>query len=301
MTATDIQRIRAFNRAYVTRLGLFARDYVGMGYSVSEFRILKEFMDVPGISAREVSNALDIDEGQVSRTVKRFIDKGWLTRKSSNQDARRKTVALTAQGRENIERVHQRVNEKTRERLGDIDIVGLADQTDEILRRLGQLPPPPLEITDLTPGDAGWVVTRHAEFYNQTQGFDLEFDALVMEILAEYISTRDPDRTRAFVARQGRRRVGSIFCAGTQDPDLAQLRLFFVEPDTQGQGVGKRLLEECLIFARQAGYGRMRLMTSSTQTTARALYARFGFRCVDQKTAIFCGQEIVEEDWQIAL
>ena len=301
MPETAVDRIRHFNRTYVARLGLFARDYVGLGHSVSEFRVLREFREKPEISAREVALELDMDEAQISRTIKRFVDKGWLTRKPSEVDARRKIVTLTDAGLQALSTADSRGSAKTIERLGADKIDTLAQHTDEILRLLGHAPQGAIDIRDLSFGDAAWVTQRHAETYAINPGFNPDFEPFVFDILSDFITKRDPNRERAFIAWRGQKRIGSIFCTASDKPDLAKLRLFFVEPAARGHGLGKRLMNDCLTFARASGYKRMTLVTHETQTTARAMYASAGFTCTTSRPDHLFGRDAVEETWDLEL
>lgn len=301
MTLSTVDRIRKFNRAYVAQLGLFSHDYLGMGYSVSEFRVLKEFCDNPDTTARQVAKVLDVDEGQISRTIKRFVDKGWLTRKPSTDDARRKIVTVTDAGRAFFAAADERGNTKTAERLGVNNLEKIADLTDEIMRLLGHLPPSDIDLRHLDFGDAGWITQRHAETYAIDPGFTPDFEPFVFSILADFIAHNDPNRERAFIAWRAGKRVGSIMCTASKDPEVAKLRLFFVEPEMRGRGLGKHLMSECLTFARHAGYKHMTLMTHKTQTVAREMYARSGFTCTSSRADHLFGCDAIEEIWQIDL
>jgi GNAT superfamily N-acetyltransferase len=156
-------------------------------------------------------------------------------------------------------------------------------------------------LRDLEIGDAGWLVERHAVLYARDEGFDESFEALVAEILAAYIRTRDPARERAFIAVAEGRRVGSVFCVRSDEPGVAKLRLFLIEPDWRGRGLGRRLLAACLGFAREAGYDRLRLWTHESHRAACALYARSGFRLLDSRPVRSFGQDLVEQSWEIGL
>ena len=154
---------------------------------------------------------------------------------------------------------------------------------------------------DLAIGDAGWLIERHAVLYARNDGFDASFEALVAEILAGFIRDRDPAIERAFIAWAGDRRVGSVFCVRGEEPGLAKLRLFLIEPEWRGRGLGQRLLDACLGFARSAGYRRLRLWTHESHRAACALYARSGFRLIDSRPVRSFGQDLVEQSWEIDL
>lgn len=121
---------------------------------------------------------------------------------------------------------------------------------------------------DLEIGDAGWLIERHAVLYAESDGFDASFEALVAEILADFIRNRDPASERAFIAVAGGRRVGSVFCVRSGEAGVAKLKLFLIEPEWRGRGLGRRLLDACLGFAREAGYERLRLWTHESHRAA---------------------------------
>jgi len=153
----------------------------------------------------------------------------------------------------------------------------------------------------LRTGDAGWLIQRHAELYAQEAGFDTTFEPLVARILADFLDTHDPARECGWIARAGDRRLGSIFCVQGPVPDAAKLRLFLLEPDARGIGLGQRLLDRCMGFAKAAGYARMALWTHESHRAACALYARNGFACVASRPVHSFGQDLVEQEWARAL
>ncbi|MBT8459115.1 MAG: MarR family transcriptional regulator [Boseongicola sp.] len=301
MPDPNIARIRRFNRQYITQLGLFARDYVGKGLSVSDLRIYFEIIENPDRSARQLSHDLDIDEAQTSRALKRYIDMGWLERSRSRDDARRKQIQVTAEGRRGYELLSKRAEEKTRERLVEVNLSQLAEKMDDIMRLLGHMPEQAIDIRDLSFGDAGWIAQRHAETYAVDPGFAPEFETFVFAILADFIANRGLARQRGFIAWRGESRIGSIFCTASEDPDVAKLRLFYIEPDARGAGLGKRLLNECLSFARGSAYKRMTLVTHESQTLARSMYAKAGFFLTSSRPDHIFGRDTVEELWELEL
>jgi len=297
----DIARIRRFNRHYITQLGLFARDYFGEGLSVSDLRVFFEITDNPELTARQLSADLDIDEGQISRILKRYIDMGWLTRKRSADDARRKQIEVTSEGRKLYETLNARADEKTLLRLRGADPAAVANAMDGILDLLRLTEQTGVGIRDISFGDPGWVAQRHSETYSVDPGFSPEFELFVFDIMANFVRTKDPTRERGFIAHRNGHRLGSIFCMASDVPDLAKLRLFFVEPTARGLGLGRRLMDDCLSFARCAGYKRMTLMTHETQSTARQLYVRYGFKCTSTKPVHNFGRDALEEIWGVNL
>ena len=158
-----------------------------------------------------------------------------------------------------------------------------------------------VELRDLEIGDAGWLIEQHAKLYAKEEGFDATFEAVVAEILADFIRNHDPAVERAFIAAHEDKRLGSIFCVRSPDPDVAKLRLFLLVPEARGLGLGKRLLSACLEFARASGYRQMRLWTHESHAAACALYRNFGFACIEAKPVRSFGVDLVEQTWQIDL
>ena len=161
--------------------------------------------------------------------------------------------------------------------------------------------PASVQFRDLAIGDAGWLIQRHAELYSRDEGFDASFEALVAEILANYIRTRDPARERAFIAVAGGRRLGSIFCTRSDRADTARLRMFFLEPEARGLGLGQRLLDACLEYARGTGYRHMMLWTHESHRAACGLYRKNGFAVTGEKATHSFGTDVVEQTWEIDL
>lgn len=156
-------------------------------------------------------------------------------------------------------------------------------------------------LRNLAIGDAGWLIQRHAELYARDEGFDASFEALVAEILADYIRTHDPACERAFIATSGEKRLGSIFCTRGGAPEVARLRMFWVEPEARGLGLGQKLLDACLNYARETGYRKLWLWTHESHRAACALYERNGFKCTASKAEHSFGVDVVEQTWEIDL
>lgn len=163
------------------------------------------------------------------------------------------------------------------------------------------LDPTSVSLRDLAIGDAGWLIQRHGELYADEEGFDASFEALVAEILAGFIRQNDPQTERAFIAVAGKQRLGSVFCVQSGTPGVAKLRLFLLEPDARGLGLGKTLLDACLDFARTKGYRKMELWTHESHRAACALYEKVGFRCTASKPVHSFGVDLVEQAWEIDL
>ncbi len=297
-----IDRIRAFNRRHAARMGLLGRSYLGSGLGVTEVRVLYELAHRDGVTARELSTDLDIDEGYLSRLLGRFERKGWLARRADPADARRRTLGLTPAGMATVAPLDAASRAEIARRLALCPPDALARAAAALEAAEAALSPAPPEVTfrDLAPGDAGWLIQQHGELYARDEGFDAGFEALVAEILADFIRRRDPEIDRAWIAVRGDQRLGSIFCVRLDD-ETAKLRLFLLVPEARGTGLGRRLLTACLLHARACGFRRLQLWTHAEHRAACALYARSGFTLTASRAVHSFGRDLTEQTWEIGL
>jgi len=158
-----------------------------------------------------------------------------------------------------------------------------------------------IDLHDLAPGDADWLIERHATHYAASDGFDATFEALVAEILTAYIRDHDATRERDWIAWRDGARVGSIFCVDSGEAGVAKLRLFYVDPAARGTGLGHRLLETCVKGARDFGYRRMVLWTHESHAAAGHLYRSHGFALDSAVPVHSFGVDLVEQSWSITL
>jgi len=298
----DIDRLRDFNRIYTRELGLLGRSYLGSGLGVGEVRVLYELAHGSPGTARDLAARLAIDEGYVSRVLQGFERRGWVARGVDASDARRRKVALTPAGQAAMTPLEARSRGDLADRLdrlGADRCAALIDGADRMRLALAE-PPWPVTLTDLAPGDAGWVIMRHGALYASDEGYDIGFEALVAGIVARFVETRDPARERAWIARVGVVRLGCIFCVRETD-DAARLRLFLIEPLARGQGLGRRMIEDCMAFARDRGYRRMVLWTHKSHLAACALYEKYGWRVTGEAAATAFGAEVIDQHWECDL
>jgi GNAT superfamily N-acetyltransferase len=161
-------------------------------------------------------------------------------------------------------------------------------------------PPSPVVIRPPEAGDLGWVVERHGTLYAREYGWNAEFEAFVVQIVAEYVEAGEDARRRAWIADTGGQRVGCILCTPL-DGTVAQLRLFLVEPSARGLGIGSRLVDECVRFGRRAGYQRMTLWIYDVLAEARRIYQRAGFELVSETPERRFGRDLVGQRWELQL
>lgn len=298
----SIDRIRAFNRFYTQRLGLLERSYLESGLTLAEVRVLYELAEGGQSTARALAQAFGLDEGYLSRILKRFRTRGWIARRPDPDDARQALLSLTPEGLAAFRPLAAHSRADVGAMLAGLDPAGqealcaAMERAQALLDRgTGEI-----ELRDLGPGDAGWVASRHGAIYAAEEGYDIRFEGLVAGILARYIETRNPDCERAWIAWRDGERLGCIFCVKV-DSETAKLRLFLVEPGARGLGLGKRLLRECMDYARASGYRRMVLWTHASHRAACALYARAGWRMVAEEPVEAFGQQVIDQTWETAL
>ncbi len=248
--------------------------------------------------------AMDLDAGYLSRLLGRFEDSGLVRRDRSGSDARRQVVRLTPEGREAFRLLDAKSARQIRELLADLteeEQVRLIDAMEMIRNRVDRpTARPDVRLRAPAPGDFGWVIERNGSLYAAEHGWDSSYEALVAQIVAGYLDEHDPDRERAWIAELHGERVGAIFCVRVDDT-TAKLRLLHVEPSARGAGVGTVLVDECVRFARAAGYRAMELWTVSVLAPARRIYQRAGFELVAEDTATRFGHELTGQTWRLSL
>jgi DNA-binding MarR family transcriptional regulator len=289
-----IDQIRAFNRFYTGHLGLLQQSYLGSGLGLTEVRILHDLDRPNPARARDVALELGLDEGQVSRLLAGFQRRGWLERRPSASDARARELVLTAAGRAQV----ADLREASRAALATVIPAARAEAVASALADAqAALAAGEVTLRDLHPGDAGWIVSRHGALYAADEGFDESFEALVAEILAAFLRKHDPARERGWIAARGPLRLGSIFVVA-EAPEVAKLRLFFLEKSERGTGLAQRMLDTAMGFAQGAGFASMRLWTHESHRAAGRLYARNGFALTGGGAARSFGQDVVEQVWE---
>ena len=297
-----VAAVRAFNRLYTGVIGALDEGLVGTPYTLSEARVLYELEQQGVTEVTELRARLGLDPGYASRLLSRLEARGVLVRDKSDTDARRQVVRLTDNGREAQHSLEQNTVEQISDLLGrftDEDQRRLLSSMATIGALVGDgagdrtvvLRPP-------RPGDFGWVVERNGALYAQEYGWDATYEALVARIVADFVDNNDPKREAAWIAELDGERVGCVFCVRGSDEQTAKLRLLIVEPSARGHGLGRRLVDECLAFAKAHGYTAMELWTNSVLTAARSIYAKTGFEMVETEPHHSFGHDLVGETWR---
>ena len=302
--AGQVAAVRAFNRFYTNVIGLVHGMYLDMPYSLTEARLLYEMARRDVTQVADLRRALDIDAGYLSRVLGRFESDGLVTRQRSAADARRQDVALTSAGLAAAAELDARSDSQVGELLAGVDrprlVTAMRDITD-LLGEDGAGAPPRARTVVLRtpgPGDLGWVLQRHGAIYAAEYNWNSEFEAYVARIIAGFLT--DPRRSAGWIAELDGIRAGFVCCV-PEDDDVARLRLLLVEDWARGLGIGGRLVDEVLRFARQAGYERIVLSTVSVLASARRIYQRAGFTLVREEPEHSYGHDLIGEDWARSL
>ncbi|MGE0331843.1 MAG: GNAT family N-acetyltransferase [Ramlibacter sp.] len=305
-SAAHVRQLRAFNRFYTQRIGVLD-PYLNSEFSLTEVRVLYELAHRDQPTATELARDLALDAGYLSRILRRFESSGWLARAPSPADARQSLLKLTAAGHGAFAPLQQRSRDEAAQLLGALpepDQRKLMDAMATIQRLLapGSLPAPTRTavLRDLKPGDMGWVVQQHGEIYAREYGWNREFEGLVAGIAARMVRNFQPEWERGWMAELDGERVGSVFVV-RKSKTVAQLRLLILAPAARGLGLGARLTDECLAFARGKGYRKMVLWTNSNLTAARDIYARRGFVLTRSEPYQGYGHDLIGETWELRL
>jgi DNA-binding MarR family transcriptional regulator/GNAT superfamily N-acetyltransferase len=315
MTAAGQQRIaavRRFNRFYTRQIGVLRKTYLGSSYSLAEMRVLYEIAQADKLGERltasEIGRALDLDAGYLSRVLRNFEKSGLITRKTSLQDARQSYLALTARGAKTFAPFERRSQQHASAMLGKLSStqqVRLVAAMDEIETLLDGGAAKPTETSNYIlreprPGDFGWILARHAELYAQEYGWTEPFEGLCAQIVADFVNKYDAKRERCWIAELDGENVGTVMLVKDSD-SVARLRLLLVDPKGRGLGLGARLVDECIAFARSAGYTKITLWTHSVLIAARHIYEKAGFKLTSSEPRHTWGKDVVAEFWDLEM
>ena len=300
----QVGAIRAFNRFYTRKIGV-VDGMASSPFALAEARVLYELAHREQATATDIRKELGLDAGYMSRILREFERRKLIRREQSKTDERQKFLSLTAKGRRAFAPLDARSNRDVvaiLEGLSPTKRKQLVDAVQAVRRLLGDKVQTSTSylLRQHQPGDLGWIVHRQAILYAEEYGWDGTYEALAGEIVAQFIKNYDPNRERCWIAEKDGERVGGAFVAKVSD-DIAQLRLLHVESQARGLGIGKRLVEECVRFARQAGYLKMTLWTQSNLYAARHIYKQSGFQVVREQQHHSFGKDLTAETWELNL
>jgi len=304
----QIETLRGFNRFYTRRIGALEEGLLKSPFTLTQARVLFELGTGKNATAGEISDTLGLDLGYLSRIVQDFASRRLISRRKSSDDGRRILLSLTAKGRKAFQNLDQSSRSEvsailaelppaTRDRL----LASLQDVQRMLSDRKAEAANE-VVIRTYRVGDIGWAIERHAQLYAEEYRWNEEFEALVASLFARFANEHDPAKERLWVAELEGERVGCVFVVRNEDdPSVAQLRCLLVDPKGRGLGIGKRLVAECVAFARSAGYPKMMLWTNDVLVAARHIYETAGFALAKEEPHHSFGHDLVGQIWTLDL
>ena len=300
-----IRAIRHFNRFYTRQIGVLNQGLLDSPYSLTEARVIYELAQKETCTATELGSQLNLDMGYLSRILANFQKKGLLQKEPALQDKRQSLLRLSPSGQQAFAMLNERSSQEIN---GMLEALSAAEQQRLVkaMRIVEALLDPQAQerpaviIRPLQPGDLGWVVSRHGALYAQEYHWDISFEGFVAQIAADYLKNLDPQKENGWIAEVNGENAGCVFLVKKSD-EVAKLRMLLVEPGARGLGIGKRLVQECIRFARQCGYRKMTLWTQSFLLAARHIYQQAGFRLTESEANHEFGQDLVSETWDLDL
>jgi DNA-binding MarR family transcriptional regulator/GNAT superfamily N-acetyltransferase len=304
-----IAAVRRFNRFYTRQIGVLRKTYLDSPYSLGEMRVLYEIAQGKAVTAKDIGRALDLDAGYLSRVLRNFEKRGLITRKASEEDARRSNLALTARGRQAFDPAEKRSQRDVADMLGKLaprDQSHLVSAMQAIENLLGEPSSgasgsPAYTLRAPRLGDFGWIVSRHAVLYAQEYGWGDPFEGLCAQIVADFVNNYDPKLERCWIAEMNGENVGCVMLVKDNVPGVARLRLLLVDPKARGLKLGTRLVDESVKFARECGYRKMTLWTHSILAAARRTYEKAGFTLTSSEPRHTWGKDVIAEFWDMDL
>jgi len=303
MADPQVAAVRAFNRFYTRQIGLLSDRHLGSPFSLTEVRVLYELAHRERPTASEIARELGLDPGYLSRLLQKFRKRRLVTRERSAEDARLSHLSLTKVGQKVFAPLERGASEQISALLRPLPAANrarLVESMGTIQRILSPVSPPAYTLRQHRTGDIGWVIHRHGVVYFEEYGWDERFEALVAEIAAKFVQNFDPANERCWIAEMNGAAVGSVFLV-RQSEQSAKLRLLLVEPAARGLGLGQRLVQECIDFARAAGYREITLWTQAELLAARHIYEKAGFHLANLEKHHQFGPEMVGEMWHMTL
>jgi DNA-binding MarR family transcriptional regulator/ribosomal protein S18 acetylase RimI-like enzyme len=306
--AHDTQRVaavRRFNRFYTQNLGVLRPGWLDSAFSLTEARVLYEIKQRDGVTASNIARDLGLDAGYLSRILRGFHRYGLIRKNVSPDDGRQSLLSMTALGRKAFDPLERRTERQVGALLGRLT----ASEQNHLISAMRAIETiivskPKVEseivLRRPRPGDFGWVIARHAELYAQEFGWADDFEGLCAQIVADFVSKYDAKYERCWIAKMDGQNVGSVFLVKDSEK-VARLRLLLVDPVARGRGLGTRLTNECIRFARTRGYRSITLWTHKVLTVARHIYERAGFQLTSSEPRRSFGRNVISEHWDLTL
>jgi DNA-binding MarR family transcriptional regulator/GNAT superfamily N-acetyltransferase len=301
-----IAAVRRFNRFYTRQIGLLDEKLLKSNFTLTEARVLYDLAQqkIPRILTH-LRDEMLIDLGYLSRILKAFEARGLVVRSASPDDARQTLFTLTVAGRAAFAPLDRASQAEVGALIGlfplrETELLVRSMRTIESLMSGQKRSADPIILRPHQLGDLGWIVHRQAILYAREYDWDETYEALAAEILAAFVKGHDPNRERGWIAVRNDQVLGSVFVMRGSE-SIAKLRLLYVEPEARGHGLGRRLVDACIEFARERDYRAVTLWTNDVLVPARRIYRAAGFTCVATEPHHSFGKDLIGETWELAL
>lgn len=301
-----ISEVRRFNRFITRKIGALREGLLHSPYSLTEARIIFEIANSDHLTAADLTKILGLNAGYLSRTLAGLEEKGIIQKVRSEEDGRQRILQLTDEGEKAFRLLNQRSHDEVAQLLGELSereqqrLISAMQTVQGLLDGKGFKYSEPYFLRQHEPGDMGWIIHKHGILYAKEYGWDERFEALVSQIAADFINNYKPAKERCFIAEMDGEIVGSVLVV-QESETVAKLRLLLVDPKARGMGLGTKLVEECIRFAKRVGYKKLVLWTNSVLREARHIYQKTGFKLVAQEKHHSFGQDLVGETWELEL
>jgi DNA-binding MarR family transcriptional regulator/GNAT superfamily N-acetyltransferase len=298
--------VRQFNRFYTQQIGVLHEKLLRSPFSIAEARVIYELAHQESSTATALVTELGLDPGYLSRIVRDLKRRSLIKKQPSETDGRKSFLSLTEKGKETFATLNARSQyeiEAMLNRLPAGEQERLVEAMKTIQGMFGVQPEHkvPYILRPPQPGDMGWVIHRHGVLYAQEYGWDEQFEALVAQIVTRFMQHYDAKKERCWIAEIEGENVGCVFLVKKSNT-VAQLRMLLVEPKARGLGIGNRLANECIRFARQVGsYRKMILWTNDVLHAARHIYEKAGFTLTEEEHHHSFGHDLVGQTWELKL
>ena len=298
-----LDTVRDFNRFYTNKLGLLSKGYLDTAFTLTEARILYELGARHAVSATELYRSLALDPAYLSRILKKFRDAGFVTTEPDPRDGRAQVLRVTAAGLAEAANLAELSRAQLAAELGGLD----ESAREKLVRSMATIRGL-LENSERSPitlrrhgiGDMGWIIQSQAAAYHREYGFNEKFEALVAKVAGSFVDSFNPERERCWIAERDGQRIGSVLVADGGG-GVAKIRLLYLEPEARGAGLGRRMVEECIDFARGSGYDTLSLWTNDVLISAVRIYERLGFTLVAQEKHNLFGPDCIGQTWELTL
>ena len=304
-TRDIIHSVRAFNRYYTWKIGLLNNRLYGTDFSLTEARMIFHAGENQGVTAGEIASFLNLDPGYTSRVIKKLTDAGILSKEKSGNDTRSYHLSLSPKGKEilaDLEKISGDFIESILIPLAvseKLEVLSAMEKIRTLLEKDGTRADI-YTLRTMKPGDLGYVAASHALLYAAEYRFDPTFEFYVGEAVMAFAKKFDPEKEALWIAENRFRRMGSIAIVNNGN-GVAQLRWLLVEAAARGYGLGEKLVETAVGFAREKKYEKIILMTIDFLTPARRIYEKFGFALVSSEKTIEWGREMSIEYLELKL